>query len=56
MTEELFVSGRHIDHIDPYLNLWGSPIAIYLFLGGLAAGILIFANFFFSWEKLISTP
>jgi formate-dependent nitrite reductase membrane component NrfD len=51
MMEELFVSGRHIEHIDPTLTLWGGPIAIYLFLGGLAAAILIFANFFFLMGK-----
>jgi formate-dependent nitrite reductase membrane component NrfD len=56
MTEELFVSGRHIEHIDPYLNLWGGPIAIYLFLGGLAAAILIFANFFFLMGKADKYP
>lgn len=51
MPEQLFVSGRHLEHIDPHLTLWGSPIAIYLFLGGLAAGILLFANFFFLMGK-----
>jgi protein NrfD len=56
MTEQLFVSGRHIDHIDPVLTLWGSPIAIYLFLGGLAAAILIFANFFFLMGKADKYP
>ncbi|MBN2745831.1 MAG: polysulfide reductase NrfD, partial [Bacteroidales bacterium] len=56
MTEELFVSGRHIEHIDPYLTLWGGPIAIYLFLGGLAAAILIFANFFFLMGKADKYP
>ena len=44
MKEELFVSGRHLHHIDPNLELWGFPIAFYLFLGGLAAGILFFAS------------
>ena len=44
MEEELFVSGRHLQHIDPNLELWGFPIAFYLFLGGLAAGILFFAS------------
>jgi len=46
MKEELFASGRHIPHIDPYLNIWHWPIALYLFLGGLAAGILFFAGYF----------
>ena len=46
MKEELFVSGRNIPNIDPYLNIWHWQIPIYLFLGGLAAGILFFAGFF----------
>lgn len=46
MKEELFVSGRDIPYIDPYLNIWHWQIPIYLFLGGLAAGILFFAALF----------
>lgn len=30
-------------HIDPYLEIWHWQIPLYLFLGGLAAGILFFA-------------
>lgn len=43
MKEELFASGRNIPNIDPYLNVWHWQIPLYLFLGGLAAGILFFA-------------
>ena len=43
MREELFVSGRNIPNIDPFLNIWHWQIPLYLFLGGLAAGILFFA-------------
>jgi protein NrfD len=43
MHEEVIVSGRNIPHIDPYLEIWHWPIGLYLFLGGLAAGILFFA-------------
>ncbi|MDO9510820.1 MAG: NrfD/PsrC family molybdoenzyme membrane anchor subunit [Bacteroidales bacterium] len=43
MKEELFVSGRAIPNIDPYLNIWHWQIPVYLFLGGLAAGLLFFA-------------
>lgn len=46
MKEELFVSGRNIPNIDPYLNIWHWQIPSYLFLGGLAAGILFFAGFY----------
>jgi len=43
MKEELFVSGRWIPKIDPYLEIWHWSIPVYLFLGGLSAGILFFA-------------
>lgn len=46
MNEELFVSGRNIPNIDPFLNIWHWQIPLYLFLGGLAAGILFFAALF----------
>lgn len=46
MKEELFISGRDIPYIDPFLNIWHWQIPIYLFLGGLAAGILFFASLF----------
>jgi protein NrfD len=43
MEEEIIISGRNLPHIDPHLELWHWPISLYLFLGGLAAGILFFA-------------
>jgi formate-dependent nitrite reductase membrane component NrfD len=43
MREELIISGRMNPGIDPHLHLWHWPIPLYLFLGGLAAGILFFA-------------
>lgn len=46
MKEELFVSGRDIPFIDPFLNIWHWQIPLYLFLGGLAAGIMFFAGLF----------
>lgn len=46
MKEELFASGRNIPNIDPYLNIWHWQIPIYLFLGGLAAGILFLAGIY----------
>jgi formate-dependent nitrite reductase membrane component NrfD len=35
------VHGRHNELIDPGLHVWGWEIPVYLFLGGLAAGLLI---------------
>ncbi|MCB9275262.1 MAG: polysulfide reductase NrfD [Lewinellaceae bacterium] len=46
MNEEIIISGRDIPHIDPHLNIWHWPIPSYLFLGGLAAGILFFASLY----------
>ena len=46
MKEEIIISGRNLPHIDPHLELWHWPISLYLFLGGLAAGILFFAAVF----------
>jgi formate-dependent nitrite reductase membrane component NrfD len=43
MKEELIISGRLNEKIDPVLNIWHWQIPLYLFLGGLAAGILFFA-------------
>ncbi len=51
MQEELFTSGRHIPNIDPSLQVWHWPISVYLFLGGLAAGILFFAALFYLMGK-----
>jgi formate-dependent nitrite reductase membrane component NrfD len=45
MREELIVSGRMNPKIDPYLHAWGWEIAFYLFVGGLAAGIMFFAAY-----------
>lgn len=43
MREEIIVSGRNNPLIDPTLNIWHWQIPLYLFVGGLAAGILFFA-------------
>lgn len=51
MKEELFTSGRNIPHIDPFLEIWHWPISLYLFLGGLAAGILFFMAIFYLLGK-----
>lgn len=56
MQEELFTSGRNIPNIDPSLEIWHWPIALYLFLGGLAAGILFFAALFYVLRKDIEYP
>jgi protein NrfD len=56
MREELFISGREIPKIDPLLKIWEFPIALYLFLGGLAAGILLFSAVVFLLNKQDKLP
>jgi len=46
MREEIIVSGRMNPNIDPTLHIWHWQIPLYLFMGGLAAGILFFAAYF----------
>ena len=47
MKEELFISGRNLPFIDPVLNVWHWQIPLYLFVGGLAAGLIFFASYFY---------
>lgn len=51
MDEKIIISGRNMHNIDPNLHVWGFPIALYLFLGGLAAGILIFSAITVLFDK-----
>ena len=46
MREEIITSGRINPNIDPHLEIWHWHIPLYLFLGGLAAGILFFASLY----------
>lgn len=47
MKEELIVSGRMNQMVDPNLHIWHWQIPLYLFLGGMAAGILCIAALYF---------
>jgi len=47
MNEELIISGRNNLMVDPHLHVWHWPIPLYLFLGGMAAGILFFAALYY---------
>lgn len=47
MQEELITSGRMNYKVDPNLHIWGWEIPLYLFLGGLAAGVLFFAALYY---------
>ena len=43
MIEEVLVTARYNDKVDPSLGIWTWEIAFYLFMGGMAAGIMLFA-------------
>jgi len=43
MTEELMVTARANELVDPGLHIWTWEVAMYLFLGGLTAGIMVMA-------------
>ncbi len=45
MREELFVTARSNALIDPTLHIWTWEVEMYLFLGGLTAGIMVFAAY-----------
>ena len=51
MNEELIISGRENLGVDPQLHIWHWPIPLYLFLGGLAAGVLFFAALYYLLGK-----
>ncbi len=37
---------RHNEMIDPVYRIWGADIAIYRFLGGMVAGMMVILGFF----------
>ena len=43
MSEELLVTARDNALIDPSLQIWTWEVAMYLFMGGLTAGVMVFA-------------
>ncbi len=49
-------SGRDIPHLYPHVDVWGFGIPLYLFIGGLAAGILLFATYFYLKGKAEEMP
>ena len=39
MIEEILITARHNDKVDPFLSIWTWEISVYLFLGGMTAGL-----------------
>jgi protein NrfD len=56
MSEELLVTARANALIDPSLHIWTWEVAMYLFLGGLTAGIMVFAALMAVLEKDEEAP
>ena len=56
MEENILVTARDIHGLYPHVHVWGFPIAAYLFLGGLAAGILLFATIYYLRGKAEDMP
>lgn len=56
MKEEIIVSGRMNEFVDPVLHIWHWQIPTYLFLGGLAAGLVFFAAYFTIQKKETEYP
>jgi formate-dependent nitrite reductase membrane component NrfD len=56
VDEELLVTARANDLIDPSLHIWTWEVAMYLFLGGLTAGIMVFAAVMALRNKDDETP
>jgi len=51
MNEVTIISGRMNPRVDPHLEIWHWEIPFYLFMGGLAAGILFFAAMYVLLNK-----
>jgi len=56
MEEYILSSARDIHGLYPHTHVWGLPIAIYLFVGGLSAGILLFATIYYLRGKEDEMP
>lgn len=56
MMEEVLATARYNAKVDPQLGIWTWEIAFYLFLGGMAAGIMLFAAWAVLGRKLETLP
>jgi formate-dependent nitrite reductase membrane component NrfD len=56
MLEELLVTARYNAKVDPSLAIWSWEIPVYLFLGGLTAGIMCFAAYAVLARKAADMP
>ena len=56
MDQEIVVYGKNNPGIVPEIDIWGLPISIYLFLGGLAAGVLFFTSLSYLLNRKKNIP
>jgi formate-dependent nitrite reductase membrane component NrfD len=56
MLEEVLITARANPKIDPVLGIWSWEIPVYLFLGGLTAGIMFFAALMILLKKEDEAP
>lgn len=56
MVEEILVTARFNAKVDPSLAIWSWEIPVYLFLGGLTAGIMCFAAYVVLVRKATDMP
>ncbi len=56
MIEEVLATVRANPKIDPVLATWSWEVPFYLFLGGLAAGIMFFSAVMVVWKRDRETP
>ncbi|HFD80417.1 MAG TPA: polysulfide reductase [Gammaproteobacteria bacterium] len=56
MLEEILVSARSNPHVDPLVSVWGWEISVYLFMGGLTAGVMFFSALMLLLNKEKEAP
>jgi protein NrfD len=56
VLEQILITARDNPKIDPVMHIWGWEISVYLFLGGLTAGIMFFSALMLLLKKDEETP
>ncbi len=56
MLEQILITARDNPKIDPVMHIWGWEISVYLFLGGLTAGIMFFSALMLLLKKDQEAP
>ncbi len=56
MLEQILITARDNPKIDPMMHIWGWEISVYLFLGGLTAGIMFFSALMLLLKKDKEAP